>query len=89
MASIIPILLDADATKTPENCPVSCPAHYNQGDVEAIDAISAALGRPGFTEYCRGQVLKYVWRMLLKGNPLQDAKKAQYYMNRIVINLIG
>ena len=30
------------------------------------------------------QVVKYVWRHNLKGKPLQDLKKAQYYLNRLI-----
>jgi hypothetical protein len=39
------------------------------------------------TGYLQGQVLKYLLRMWLKGNPLQDAQKAQWYLNRLINHL--
>ena len=41
---------------------VNNPPHYNQGDIECIDAIQAALGTEGFMAYCRGNIIKYNWR---------------------------
>ena len=41
---------------------VNSPPHYSQGSIECIDAMKAALGAEGFRAYCRGNVLKYVWR---------------------------
>jgi hypothetical protein len=60
------------------------PAHYRQGQVECIDAIQAALGDDGFRAYCKGQVIKYVWRAEHKGNPAQDLAKAAWYLNRLI-----
>ena len=63
--------------------PVNSPAHYNQGKIECIDAIKEMLG-DGFKAYCRGQVLKYLWRAEYKGNTKEDLRKAQWYMNMLV-----
>lgn len=62
---------------------VNSPPHYNQGEVECIDAIHAALGDEGFKAYCRGNALKYLWRTELKhvGSP-EDWKKANWYINK-------
>lgn len=60
------------------------PAHYKQGRVECIDAIESALGSYNFQMYCRGQVFKYLWRMDRKGHPFEDAKKAEWYLNRMI-----
>jgi hypothetical protein len=35
----------------------------------------------------QAQVLKYLLRLWLKDNPEQDAKKAQWYLNRLVDSL--
>ena len=40
---------------------VNKPPHYNNGEVEAIDAIKSALG-DGFEFYLQGNIIKYVWR---------------------------
>ena len=58
---------------------VSRPEHYTQGDIETIDAIKAALGEAGFIYFCRGQVIKYMWRCKHKGNQEQDLQKAFFY----------
>lgn len=31
--------------------------------------------------------MKYLWRLPHKGKPLEDAKKAQFYIDRIVAKL--
>ena len=66
------------------NDPVNSPAHYTQGNIEAIDAIAAALGRDGFVAFLRGQVIKYTWRLGLKDAALQDAQKAAWYQAKLI-----
>lgn len=65
---------------------VNHPPHYTQGSVECIDAIDAALGE-NYQAYYIGQVMKYVWRAPLKGNTIEDLKKAQWYLNRLIERL--
>jgi hypothetical protein len=60
---------------------VNHPPHYNQGDVECIQALESL----GISQvYCRANALKYLWRMADKGKALEDVKKAQWYVNRLV-----
>ena len=66
---------------------VNSPPHYNNGDIEAIEAIRAALGPEGFKAYCRGTATKYLWRMPHKGHEGQDAQKAIWYLNRYLDEL--
>lgn len=56
--------------------------HYNQGDIECIDVIRGCMSRIGFQDFCRGNVIKYLWRFRIKGTPLADLK-------RLVITLTG
>lgn len=63
---------------------VNHPAHYTSGSVECIDALAAALGTEGFRGYCRGNIIKYLWRLGAKGDPATDARKAAWYANRLV-----
>ena len=58
---------------------VNKPAHYNAGEVETIDGIKAALGE-GFADYCKGNVIKYVWRCGKKGDAVEDLRKARKYL---------
>lgn len=66
---------------------VDHPSHYNQGSIECIDAIEAALGPAGFIAFLRGQVIKYQWRCGLKDAAAQDAAKAHWYSDRLTIAL--
>ena len=66
---------------------VNQPPHYTHGGIEAIDAIEAQLGPEGFVAFLRGTIAKYNWRMLHKGQSLEDARKFQWYTNRLVATL--
>ena len=67
---------------------VNSPSHYTQADgLECIDAITAAVsGKSGIEAVCVANVIKYLWRYELK-NGLEDVKKAQWYLNRLVLEL--
>tara|TARA_R110000772_G_scaffold58_4_gene412 strand:- start:4255 stop:4467 length:213 start_codon:yes stop_codon:yes gene_type:complete len=61
---------------------VNNPPHYNQGGIECIEAIKAATG-DSFKGYLQGNAIKYLWRYEHK-NKLEDLKKAQWYINRLI-----
>ena len=61
---------------------VNHPSHYNQHGVECIEAIRASLGDE-FESYCKGNVMKYLWRYKYK-NGVEDLKKAQVYLNWMI-----
>jgi hypothetical protein len=71
--------------------PVNHPPHYTAGPVEVIDILeqAAASAPDPVLAGLQWQVLKYLLRMWLKGNPGQDARKAQWYLNRLVERLHG
>ena len=62
---------------------VNKPKHYNQGDIECIDAIEAMLTHEEFVGYLRGNSLKYRWRFRYK-NGVEDLKKAQWYLTELI-----
>jgi len=62
---------------------VNHPPHYNQGGIECIEALRAALGDAGFDAYCRGNALKYIWRAPHKGKASEDLNKAVWYLDQI------
>ena len=64
--------------------PVNDPSHYTNGPIECIDAISSALGHDGFLSYCLGNAIKYIWRAGLKGDGIEDLRKADWYINRVI-----
>lgn len=63
--------------------PVKKPPHYNQGDIECIDAIASALGPEKFAGYLHGNAIKYLWRCMYKDNPSQDLDKAMWYIVKL------
>ena len=64
---------------------VNSPPHYNAGNIETIDYIVDVLGKYDAISYCQGNVIKYTGqRMWNKGNPVQDAKKAAWYLNKMI-----
>lgn len=66
---------------------VNSPSHYTQAGIECIDAITAAVsGKTGIEAVCVANVIKYLWRYELK-NGVEDVKKAQWYLNRLVSEL--
>ena len=62
---------------------VNHPDHYTSGGIECIDAIRASLGDKEFADYCKGNIIKYLWRYRLK-NGAEDLRKAQVYLNWMI-----
>lgn len=66
---------------------VNHPSHYTQGKVECIDALeSATIGKSGIEAVCVANIIKYLWRYEEK-NGVEDVKKAQFYLNRLLATL--
>jgi len=81
----VPYVPDA-SSKDEQYDPVDRPRHYATSEVECIDYIHMMLGS-GVNDYLRGQVYKYMHRHQLKGSQLQDCKKAQFYLSRLIYEL--
>ena len=66
--------------------PVNHPSHYNQGSIEAIDAMVAAFGVESVVSFCKINAFKYIWRAGHKeGSPdVEDLKKAQWYLTKAI-----
>jgi hypothetical protein len=71
-----------------ESCPVENPDHYNTGSIEAIEAIRASMPPEQFFGYLKGNVMKYLWRYDYKEKPIEDLRKADWYLNRLINALI-
>lgn len=61
---------------------VNHPPHYKAGGVETIDFIEAKK-----LNYNLGNVVKYISRHDLKGDRLENLRKAQWYLDREINNL--
>ena len=68
---------------------VNSPAHYTQGSQEAIVTIEEAIdGAPSIQAgMLQAQILKYLLRVWYKDNPLEDLKKARWYLDRLISKL--
>ena len=75
-------------TWTKESCPVENPDHYNTGAIEAIEAIRASMPPEQYFGYLKGNVMKYLWRYDYKEKPVEDLRKADWYLNRLIDALI-
>lgn len=61
---------------------VDHPDHYQSQGIEVIDIID------NFSlDFYKGNVIKYVLRAGKKDRELQDLKKAQWYLSRLIQNL--
>lgn len=58
---------------------VDHPSHYNKGKIEVIDFIEDQQ-----LPFHLGNVIKYIARAGSKGDKLEDLKKAQWYLNRYI-----
>ena len=69
--------------------PVYNPSHYNTGGVECIEGIEASMPEDAFLGYLKGNCMKYLWRYEYKGKPLEDLKKAQWYLDLLIDRIEG
>ena len=72
----------------PKEDNVNRPEHYRVGEVEAIDYIAQQLGT-GVKDYLLGNVHKYLHRHRFKGQALEDLKKAEWYLRRLLMEEQG
>ena len=61
---------------------VNKPPHYNESDIECIDAIEASMTKEAFDGYLKGNVLKYLWRYEKKGGK-EDLYKENWSLTRL------
>ena len=62
---------------------VNHPAHYGQGNIEAIEYIEDFLTKEEYIGYLRGNIAKYLHRWQYK-NGEEDLEKAQWYLDRLI-----
>ena len=66
---------------------VENPAHYNVGSRQTIDIIDEILDQmvlDGKQGYRLGSALKYIIRHQHKGAPIQDVRKAIWFLRRLI-----
>lgn len=62
--------------------PINHPSHYTDvvPNIECIEVTE-------HFSFLRGNAIKYLWRADAKGDPLEDLKKARWYIDREISNL--
>ena len=76
-------VIDERVADTPDI--VNHPPHYTRGKVETMDGLESAVeGLQGKEAGLTWQVIKYMWRWKFKSNPLEDLRKAEFYLNRLI-----
>lgn len=68
---------------------VNAPGHYTFGRVEVIDIIEDAISRApdAVLGNCQGHILRYILRMWDKDDPVLNASKARWYLDRLLKHL--
>lgn len=80
---------DPKVTVTSDD-PINNPAHYTAGPIECYDAIrSAAHGWPSWAAPGLANVTKYTWRAFKKGKALRDLRKAMWYLEQTIADLLA
>lgn len=78
--------MNQDADEKPAENFVDHPTHYCQGSIECIDALNAMV--EGWSDPVSAvlawQAVKYIWRHPFKGKPVEDIKKAKFYLEQLV-----
>lgn len=62
------------------------PALYCKGGIECLDAIEASMTSDAFRGFCKGCILKYLWRYEQKGW-IESLEKARFYIDRLIRHL--
>jgi len=73
--------------EAPHTDAVDSPSHYNNGSIECIDYLKDNLSWEGYTGYLEGNCKKYLHRWRYKKKPLEDLKKARWYLERLISEL--
>jgi hypothetical protein len=63
---------------------VNHPEHYNSGNIEVIDFIKSL---DMHEDFCVANAIKYLSRYKYKGNPVEDLKKAKWYIDYLIRQL--
>jgi len=63
---------------------INNPPHYGDGSIECIEYMKDNMDFMMFMGYLEGNTKKYLHRCRYKGKPVEDLKKAQWYLNKLI-----
>ena len=79
LANMVANTLEEPEVKVVEEDVINHPSHYTRGKIEVIDFIEDQQ-----LPYHLGNVIKYIARAGYKGDKLEDLKKARWYLDRYI-----
>lgn len=79
LANMVAKTLEEPEVKAVEEDVINHPSHYTRGKIEVIDFIEDQQ-----LPYHLGNVIKYIARAGYKGDKLEDLKKARWYLDRYI-----
>lgn len=82
-AKVSGTVIPGTVAEAPKVDMVNSPKHYGQGKIECIDYIEDFLTKEEYIGFLRGNIAKYLHRWRYK-NGLEDLKKAQWYLDRLI-----
>lgn len=68
---------------------INQPPHYGNGEIECIDYMKDNMDHMMFMGYLEGNAKKYMHRYRHKGKPVEDLEKAQWYLDRLIMEMQG
>jgi hypothetical protein len=66
---------------------INSPPHYNTGGIECIDYLKDNMSFTAYKGYLEGNCKKYLHRWRYKGKPLEDLRKAHWYLERLILEI--
>lgn len=83
-SGVLPESLEKLTEKTSAKDTVNHPDHYNNGGIECIEYLKDNMSWQGYTGYLEGNCKKYLHRWRYKQKPIEDLKKARWYLDRLI-----
>jgi hypothetical protein len=78
--------LKTDTTKNGGSV-IDSPPHYNSGSIECIVYLKDNMPFDNYLGYLEGNIKKYLHRWRYKQKPLDDLKKASWYLGKLIEEL--
>ena len=63
---------------------VNSPPHYQNGTMETIEIMENQMSVERFLGYLEGSIIKYISRYEYKKNPIEDLKKAEWFLRKLI-----
>jgi len=68
---------------------VNEPSHYTDGGIQCIDYLKDNMDSLMYMGFLEGNTKKYLHRYRYKGKPVEDLKKARWYLDRLIKEMEG